>query len=134
MTAKKLLSVLKEHGIQATRMPLGCGDAFVRTAKSSSGRTADLYLDGDKVTVWTNDAGVVGVVSVPVADLDGLIALVTGTQGERRMTASEFESEFNILCNKYMIAHSVALEDAEIVVAVKAHDLAEVERCLRENF
>ena len=46
------------------------------------------------------------------------------------MTANQFDA----LCQKYLIAPSVALEDEEIVKALREKDDAKVEALLQSNF
>ena len=43
-------------------------------------------------------------------------------------------NEFNALCLKYLIDPAVALEDADVVAALRQKDRAKVEAVLRHNF
>ena len=42
--------------------------------------------------------------------------------------------QFLILCNRYTVAPEVALENQDLVTALRAKDQGEVERILREDF
>lgn len=42
--------------------------------------------------------------------------------------------DFELLCGKYNIEPSLAIEDKEIIAAIHQNDLSAVEDCLRDNF